>query len=154
MTKIKKDTNIYATQELKDMGSLLVVPEHMQIGESEFIGNMPIRQDIEVLPADEPKQMKLGWTIFEQSGGSIYLANDLSENPISTRDGIKIGDEIIVPTLFGDIQMTVTELNDNEGTADSGYTLGLLEFGIDSRNCWTSSSAINKKCLNKLKVSI
>jgi len=154
MTKIKKDTNIYATQELKDMGSLPIFPEHIQIGESEFIGNMPIRQEIEILPADESKQMKLGWTIVEQSGGSIYLANDINENPITTRDGIKIGDEIIVPTLFGIVQMTVTELNGNEGTADSGYTLGLLEFGTDSRNCWTSSSSINKKCLNKLKVSI
>jgi hypothetical protein len=29
----------------------------------EFVGVMPIRQDIEVLPADEPKQLKLGWVV-------------------------------------------------------------------------------------------
>jgi len=34
---------------------------------------MPIRQDIEVLPADEPKQLKLGWVVNELIG--IAVAN-------------------------------------------------------------------------------
>lgn len=34
----------------------------------EFIGIMPIRQEIEILPADEPKQLKLGWTVTEKIG--------------------------------------------------------------------------------------
>jgi len=34
----------------------------------EFVGVMPIRQDIEVLPADEPRQLKLGWVISEIVG--------------------------------------------------------------------------------------
>lgn len=29
---------------------------------------IPLRQDIEVLPADEPKQLKLGWTVWERPG--------------------------------------------------------------------------------------
>ena len=29
---------------------------------------MPVRQDIEVLPADEPKQLKLGWVVNEIIG--------------------------------------------------------------------------------------
>lgn len=37
----------------------------------EFLGVMPIRQDIEVLPADEPKQLKLGWIVSEQIGLAI-----------------------------------------------------------------------------------
>jgi hypothetical protein len=39
----------------------------------EFVGVMPIRQDIEVIPADEPKQLKLGWVISEIIG--IGLVN-------------------------------------------------------------------------------
>lgn len=31
--------------------------------EPEYIGRMPIRMDIEVLPADEPRSLKLGWTV-------------------------------------------------------------------------------------------
>lgn len=37
----------------------------------EFVGVMPIRQDIEVLPADEPKQLKLGWVVNEIIGVGI-----------------------------------------------------------------------------------
>ncbi len=37
----------------------------------EFVGVMPIRQGIEVLPADEPKQLKLGWVVSEIIGIGI-----------------------------------------------------------------------------------
>lgn len=37
----------------------------------EFVGVMPVRQDIEVLPADEPKQLKLGWVVSEEIGIAI-----------------------------------------------------------------------------------
>jgi hypothetical protein len=37
----------------------------------EFVGVMPVRQDIEVLPADEPKQLKLGWVVSEIIGIGI-----------------------------------------------------------------------------------
>jgi hypothetical protein len=37
----------------------------------EFVGVMPVRQDIEVLPADEPKQLKLGWVVNEIVGIGI-----------------------------------------------------------------------------------
>jgi hypothetical protein len=39
--------------------------------EPEFVGVMPVRQDIEVLPADEPKQLKLGWVVSEIIGIGI-----------------------------------------------------------------------------------
>lgn len=41
------------------------------LAEPEFVGVMPIRQDIEVLPADEPKQLKLGWVVSEIIGIGI-----------------------------------------------------------------------------------
>lgn len=48
----------------------------------EFVGVMPIRQDIEVLPADEPKQLKLGWVVSEIIGLGIV-------NPRGTARGAK-----------------------------------------------------------------
>ncbi len=48
----------------------------------EFVGVMPIRQDIEVLPADEPRQLKLGWVISEIIGLGIV-------NPRGTAMGSK-----------------------------------------------------------------
>ena len=41
------------------------------VADPEFVGVMPIRQDIEVLPADEPKQLKLGWVVNEIIGIGI-----------------------------------------------------------------------------------
>ncbi|KKK46751.1 hypothetical protein LCGC14_3162110 [marine sediment metagenome] len=38
------------------------------VADPEFVGVMPVRQDIEVLPADEPKQLKLGWVVNEIIG--------------------------------------------------------------------------------------
>lgn len=37
----------------------------------EFVGVMPVRQDIEVLPADEPKRLSLGWVVNEIIGIGI-----------------------------------------------------------------------------------
>jgi len=50
-----------------------VVPAGTVFGcaDPEFVGVMPIRQDIEVLPADEPKQLKLGWVVNEIIGIGI-----------------------------------------------------------------------------------
>lgn len=52
------------------------------IADPEFVGVMPIRQDIEVLPADEPKQLKLGWVVNEIIGIGIV-------NPRGTAKAVK-----------------------------------------------------------------
>ncbi len=49
----------------------------------EFVGVMPVRQDIEVLPADEPKQLKLGWVVNEIVGVGIV-------NPRGVATGVVI----------------------------------------------------------------
>ena len=38
------------------------------------VGAFPIRQDITVLPADDPKKLRLGWVIYEEVG--IVVVND------------------------------------------------------------------------------
>jgi len=35
---------------------------------AEYVGAFPIRQDITVLPADEPRVLRLGWVIYEEIG--------------------------------------------------------------------------------------
>lgn len=44
----------------------------------EFVGVMPVRQDIEVLPADEPKLLSVGWVISEIIGIAIVNSNGVS----------------------------------------------------------------------------
>lgn len=41
---------------------------------AEYVGAIPIRQDITVLPADDPKKLRLGWIIYEEIG--IVVIND------------------------------------------------------------------------------
>ncbi len=47
--------------------------------DADFVGPMPIRQDIEVLPADEPKQLKLGWVVNELIGIAIANARGVAK---------------------------------------------------------------------------
>ena len=46
--------NIYVTRRMPQMSVFAT-------SEPEFVGVIPVYQDIEVLPADEPREMKLGW---------------------------------------------------------------------------------------------
>ena len=41
---------------------------------AEYVGAFPIRQDITVLPADDPKKLRLGWIIYEEIG--IVIINN------------------------------------------------------------------------------
>ena len=50
----------------------------------EFVGVMPVRQDIEVLPADEPKQLKLGWVVNEIIGIGIVNPRGVATGKFDT----------------------------------------------------------------------
>lgn len=54
------------------------------VADAEFVGVMPVRQDIEVLPADEPKQLKLGWVVSEQIGIAIVNPRGVAKGNKST----------------------------------------------------------------------
>lgn len=41
--------------------------------DAEFVGVLPVRQDIEVMPADEPKRLSLGWVVSEEVGCGILV---------------------------------------------------------------------------------
>lgn len=44
------------------------------VASPETVGAFPIRQDITVMPADDPKKLRLGWIIYEEVG--IVVMND------------------------------------------------------------------------------
>lgn len=66
-------TGLYAHIWGTDIMVSKIVPPGTVYGcaDPEFLGVMPIRQDIEVLPADEPRQLKLGWVVSEIIGMAI-----------------------------------------------------------------------------------
>jgi hypothetical protein len=44
------------------------------VASPDTVGAFPIRQDITVLPADDPKKIRLGWVIYEEVG--VVIVND------------------------------------------------------------------------------
>lgn len=57
------------------------------VADPEFVGVMPIRQEVEVLPADEPRQLKLGWVCSEIIGLAIVNPRGCSKGTKSTLVG-------------------------------------------------------------------
>ncbi|AEO93298.1 major head protein [Bacillus phage G] len=51
------------------------------LADPEFVGVMPIRQDIQVIPADKPEELRLGWVIYEELG--LAVVNSLAIAKIS-----------------------------------------------------------------------
>jgi hypothetical protein len=50
---------------------------------AQFVGAMPVRQDITVLPADDPKRLRLGWVVYEELGFALiqdYAVSRISVN--------------------------------------------------------------------------
>jgi hypothetical protein len=54
----------------------------------EFVGMMPIRSDIEVMPADEPKRLSLGWVVSEEIGICIAVTRGVSAGRKSVLPGV------------------------------------------------------------------
>ena len=56
------------------------------VASPETVGALPIRQDITVLPADDPKKLRLGWVIYEEIG--IVVINDYAIARITMTDAV------------------------------------------------------------------
>jgi hypothetical protein len=52
---------------------------------AEYLGAFPIRQDITVLPADDPKKLRLGWVIYEEVG--IVVINNYAAAKVTVTSG-------------------------------------------------------------------
>jgi len=51
------------------------------VASPETVGALPIRQDITVLPADDPRKLRLGWVIYEEIG--IVVINDYAISTVT-----------------------------------------------------------------------
>ena len=82
-------TGLYAKIWGADIMVSKIVPPGTVFGvaDPEFVGVMPIRGDIEVLPADEPKRLSLGWIVYEEIGLAILNPRGTSVGRKSTLVG-------------------------------------------------------------------
>jgi hypothetical protein len=74
-------TGLYAHLWGADILVSKIVPVGTVYGcaDPEFVGVMPIRQDIEVLPADEPKRLLMGWVVSEIIGIGILNSRGVAK---------------------------------------------------------------------------
>lgn len=79
-------TGLLATLWGADILVSKIVPPGTVYGcaDPEFVGVMPIVQDIEVMPADEPRRLLLGWVISEIIGLAILNTRGVAKGSKST----------------------------------------------------------------------
>ena len=53
------------------------------LAEPEFVGVIPIRQDINVIPADKPSKLRLGWVVYEELGVGVVNTRSLAKISVS-----------------------------------------------------------------------
>ena len=67
------------------VSSRMNADEVLVVASPDTVGAFPIRQDITVLPADDPKKLRLGWVIYEEVG--IVVVNDYAISKIEVTSG-------------------------------------------------------------------
>jgi hypothetical protein len=70
--------DIHVSSRMPTTTVLLLAP-------ADYVGAFPIRQDITVLPADDPKKLRLGWVIYEEIG--IVIINDYAVARVNVTSG-------------------------------------------------------------------
>ena len=75
-------TGLYGHIFTADIHVSTMVPKNgvFVLAPAQFVGAMPVRQDISVLPADDPRRIRLGWVIYEEVG--FALINDYAVSKI------------------------------------------------------------------------
>ncbi len=115
----------------------------------EVLGKIPVRTELTVVSADDPKAPALGFTVKEYNGGAVTRVDDRGkelENPVRARDGLKPGNLLIAPTLVGEVRAVVAKDDVGDLCWVSGGLVGDLEYD-EERGYWVTTLAINKKLL-------
>lgn len=64
------------------------------LADPEFVGVMPIRQDIQVIPADKPEALRLGWVVYEEIGAAVV--NNMAIAMIDLREHDENGNVVTI----------------------------------------------------------
>lgn len=119
---------------------------------------------VDVLGRDDPNQpVKINFTIREYMGIEVFKynaedhPNGIAKDklvPITSKDGLGVGDVILVPALMGGYYLMKVEKDDNGTLSAQGDKLiAVLEFGKDDRGAWICGGLINTRGLLKLEIT-
>lgn len=120
------------------------------MGDKEFLGKSQMQvESCEIKRGSQAPTLEfyayeyLGIEVNKFPGyGATITAKDLL--PIKDKDGLKVGDQIMVPSPLehGYWVGTVCAWDDGSlyGSFGNGQLIGSLEFGTDARGCWVCTS--------------
>lgn len=100
---------------------------------------IPVRTELTVLPADEPKARTIGLPMTTYEGTRIArLVNGKLEEPLCQADDLREGMAIVVTGILGRFEAVVVKNTAGSLCWKTDRAWGRLEFAIDDRGCWTS----------------
>jgi hypothetical protein len=127
-----------------------------------------MNEKIDVFP-EEKVSKTINFKCYEVIGSEIFKPKDY-ESPIwsierengyfshkmalKNFNDIKVGDNIMVPTLFGYAEANIISLDviENKGIAKTENDIFCLEFDKDERHCWICNGQVNMKALDRIKI--
>lgn len=161
-------------QNRTEAGYVTVVKEPAyKASEPEEIGRIPARTELTVLKADDPGTRTIGFKVYELTGTNIYrppgeFPTDpqwaemvmVPENLITTKDGLREGEELLVQGLWGLCRGTVVFEDGEPSHLISGDTIFVIDF-VNDRKCehdpdapprWVCCGSGSLKAFQKMEV--
>jgi hypothetical protein len=135
-------------QRQEETGQVILPGCIYTTSEPEFVGCMPVRTEIEVLPADDANQLKIGWTTTCYSGDEVTQIG--STEPITKRSGLHPG----MTVMAWGMSWTVVRDGLFSLALERENSIGTIEFNKDDRKCWACPAIINKKVLESPNKSL
>ncbi len=135
-------------QRQEETGQLIPPGVVYATSEPEFIGRIPVRTDIEVLPADDANQLKIGWHVITYNGCEVTKVG--SKEPITKRFGLRPG---MMVTAW-DMEWVVVRSGLFSLALEREKSIGILEFKKDARKCWACPMIINRRLLQSPSKSL
>lgn len=119
------------------------------------VGQLPLRTELTVMPADDPTRPSIGLVVKEQEG--FVISKLVDGKPIEFQPGedLTVGQEILVPSPFSIgcyFPMTVVEEEGGlYGLSTEGSLLAFLQVADDERGAvWVCIGTANAKNLKSL----
>ena len=96
-----------------------------------------------------------GKSIWSITGGSSWCRSIRRPvfSVVTSIDGIKVGDELLMPTLFGFDWAPVTSIIGDSASAENENLLWPMEFGKDDRHAWVSVGCINRQAIERVNIT-
>lgn len=146
-------------------GQDIPAPGQIQdLSEPTFVGNIPVRSEITVLPADSSEGKTLGFRVYESQGAPIGKELDVEGKPLPLTE-IRAGDTVFVPGLMGIHTMKVVHSDDSPDEFFAQHPEGTGAFAILRFDytwnckidppcrvpCWCVVAWINPRGITKLQ---